>query len=386
MAAQAQKREIYAAQDQIKAGKNLDKARQSMANLLKDPANRTNEKIWLTLYDALTGLYEQGNEKLYLKQPYDTAALFNITKAMFETAESLDSVEAAPDRRGRVRTKYRRKHADYLNRIRPNLYNGGTYFIHRRRFADAYAFFNAYIGCAKQPLFREYNYSETDSALPQAAYYAAYCGYMNGDPKATLHHTYWALKDTAHNRFMLQYLADTYRQEGDTARYVSTLREGFGKYATFPFFFSRLIDYYLKVNRPDSAMRVTDRALQADSLNPTFRYAKSTLLLNAGHYDECIAICDALLAKDSLMADAWLNAGLAYFNRAVELDKNVQRHRKYRSRIMADYKAALPYLRRFRELAPNEREKWVLPLYTIYLNLNMGEEFDEIDKLLRNKK
>lgn len=53
---------------------------------------------------------------------------------------------------------------------------------------------------------------------------------------------------------------------------------------------------------------------------------------------------------------------------------------------MADYKAALPYLRRFRELAPNEREKWALPLYTIYLNLNMGEEFDEIDKLLRNKK
>ena len=68
------------------------------------------------------------------------------------------------------------------------------------------------------------------------------------------------------------------------------------------------------------------------------------------------------------------------------MDKNVQRHRKYRSRIMADYKAALPYLRRFRELAPNEREKWALPLYTIYLNLNMGEEFDEIDKLLRNKK
>ena len=27
-----------------------------------------------------------------------------------------------------------------------------------------------------------------------------------------------------------------------------------------------------------------------------------------------------------------------------------------------------------------------MPLYTIYLNLNMGKEFDEIDALLRNKK
>ena len=32
------------------------------------------------------------------------------------------------------------------------------------------------------------------------------------------------------------------------------------------------------------------------------------------------------------------------------------------------------------------KDQWALPLYTIYLNLNMGKEFDEIDKLLNQKR
>ena len=35
-----------------------------------------NKKIWNILFDAVKKQYEQGNEKLYLKQAYDTAQLF----------------------------------------------------------------------------------------------------------------------------------------------------------------------------------------------------------------------------------------------------------------------------------------------------------------------
>jgi hypothetical protein len=40
-------------------------------------------------------------------------------------------------------------------------------------------------------------------------------------------------------------------------------------------------------------------------------------------------------------------------------------------------------MERYRQLAPNERDKWATALYRIYLNLNMGRQFDEIDRLLR---
>ena len=49
---QAQKKEIAAAKDLVKAGKNLDQAQHNMEKLLLDSANRTNRKIWAVLYDA----------------------------------------------------------------------------------------------------------------------------------------------------------------------------------------------------------------------------------------------------------------------------------------------------------------------------------------------
>lgn len=68
------------------------------------------------------------------------------------------------------------------------------------------------------------------------------------------------------------------------------------------------------------------------------------------------------------------------------LDKNSQKLRKKHDEINALYKQALPYLEKYRKLEPNEVGKWSLPLYTIYLNLNMGNEFDEIDKVMNNNR
>lgn len=129
---QAQKKEIAAARDQVKAGKDLNKAQASMEKLLKDSANLGNKKIWVTLFDAVRKQYEQGNEKLYLKQKYDTAQLFNLGRQMFLIAQGLDSVEMVPNRKGKVDIEYRKAHAEYLKRIRPNIYNGGVWFCRRR--------------------------------------------------------------------------------------------------------------------------------------------------------------------------------------------------------------------------------------------------------------
>lgn len=116
MAGYAQKKEISAARDNVKAGNNLTQAQASMEKLLKDSMNRGNLKIWNILYDAVRKQYEQGNEKLYLKQAYDTAQLFNLTRQLFEVAQNIDSVEMVPDRKGKVRIEYRKQHADYLGK------------------------------------------------------------------------------------------------------------------------------------------------------------------------------------------------------------------------------------------------------------------------------
>lgn len=379
----AQKKEISLAKDNIKKGTNLEQAESSMTNLLKDSANRNNEKIWLTLYEAQKKQYEQGNEKLYLKQDYDTAKLFLSVKKMFQTLEGLDSVDAQTDKKGRVKLVYRKKHAAMLDVHRRNLYNGGAYFVNKQNFKEAYNFFDMYLNCSIQPLFTGYKYDETDKNMPSAAYWAVYCGYKLQDPKATLHYAYWALKDTVHYQYMLQYLAETYKMEKDTMRYVSILEEGFKKYPRFPFFFPRLIEYYTKNEQYDAALSLCDKALQVNDSSTLFKFTKSSVLLSLKRYKECIDLCDSVIAKDSTILGAYLNAGLSYFNQAVEADKALKQTDKQKKEIIQLYKKALPYLEKYKKMVPDEKGLWGLPLYTIYLNLNMGKEFDEIDKLLK---
>jgi len=40
-------------------------------------------------------------------------------------------------------------------------------------------------------------------------------------------------------------------------------------------------------------------------------------------------------------------------------------------------------MEKYRKLAPAEKKKWAPALYRIYLNLNMGKQFDEIDNLMK---
>lgn len=385
VAASAQKKEIQTAKDQVKAGKNLDQAAASMKKLLADSANRTNRKIWTIYFDAVRKQYEQGNEKLYLKQKYDTAQLFNYTRQLFEVAFQYDSVETAPDKKGRRNFEFRKGHSEYLAHIRSNLYNGGIWFLNKKKYPDAYKFFDCYIECASQPMFKQYNYGVKDKHLPTAAYYAVYSGYKMKDPKATLHHSYEALKDTVHYNYMLQYLAETYMLEKDTARYVASLKEGFKRVPTFPYFFPRLVEYYVVRNQLDSAMTVVNEALTVVPDSDVYLAAKSNLLLEQGKLKECIEVSKKVIEVNQKLSDPYYNAGICYFNLAVEQDKNSHNSRKVKEQVEENYKKALPYLVKYREMEPKEQGKWAFPLYTIYLNLNMGKEFDEIDKVMKQK-
>ena len=145
----------------------------------------------------------------------------------------------------------------------------------------------------------------------------------------------------------------------------------------------RLIDYLNSRGLADSANVVIDRACAVDSTNVIFLFAKSSSLLNAGRDEECIAVTQRLIALNDSMPDAYCNLGLAYYNQAVSIDRNMQRSRKKRRTMQDLYAKSLPYMEKFRAMAPDQQSKWVPALYNIYLNLNMGKEFEEIDMLYK---
>ena len=81
--------DIDKAKTYIKSGKDFDKAEKLMVALLEDSANHDNIKIYTTWYESVLGQYNAANEKLYLKQKYDTAAFYNLTRHLQEVAVEL---------------------------------------------------------------------------------------------------------------------------------------------------------------------------------------------------------------------------------------------------------------------------------------------------------
>jgi len=381
----AQKKEIAQARSYIKGGNNYDKAEQLMEEQLKKPENRQNKKMYLLDFEAVRKQYDEQNEKLYLKQKYDTVTLFKAAYRMFSVLERFDSVDAAPDTKGNIKPKYRKKHSEFLDSYRMNLYYGGNYFVRNHDYKTAFQLYSSYINSAIQPLFSDYNYSTHDKNMPTVAYWAVYSGYKMNDANSTLEFVDLALKDSAMADNVLQYQTEAYKLLKDTVNYVSTLKTGFKRFPLFPYFFARLMDYYSLTNRMNDALAAADSALTVNDTLVLFRFAKSTALLNLGRYSECIALSDSLIAKNDSLADAYYNAGTAYLNQAYDMEKS-SRPREKRFLIRECYSKARPYMEKYSKLAPNDTDKWTPGLYRIYLNLNMGKQFDEIDKLINSNK
>ena len=379
----AQKNEIVQARSYLKSGEDIDKAEALMRGLLTKPSNKTNIKIYQTLFETVRVQYEQYNENLYLKQKSDTAALFNKCLDMFTVLESLDSIDAAPDKKGNIKIKYRERNAQYLNAYRLNLFYGGAYFMRHQQYQLAFDFYKKYIDCKDQPLFSSYNYLKSDKRMSECAYWATFCGYKLKNPESILLYQDLAVKDSLHNDFVMQYISEAHLMQKDTVKYVNALNAGFKHHPQFPFFFPKLIDYYMSKNRLDSALTIVNNALAVNKSSVVYLYAKSSILLSMGKYKESILISDSLIAKDDSLADSYFNAGTAYISMAVALD-NAQGTSTHKSEILNDYKKARKYMERYRELAPDEKDKWAPALYRIYFNLNLGKQFDEIDKIVKS--
>ncbi len=377
-----QKKELSQARTYIKSGKDFDKAEKLMTDLLKDPIHRGNERIYNTWYESVMLQYQAANEKLYLKQKYDTAAFYQLVRRLYVIAESLDSIDAHPDKKGRVKLSYRKNNARDMDLLRRNLYFGGTFNMRKNDYKTAFQFFDTYIDAARQPLFTGYDYEKRDTMMPTAAYWAVVCGHRTNNPQMALQYSQLALHDESKAQFTLQYMCEAYRLQKDETHYLATLREGFSRFPDYPYFFPRLADDYNARGKSDSVLVIADQALQQYPDKSIFLLAKSLALLTLNRYDECVKVSEQLIKVDATLPEPYFNIATAYLNQALELEKKNE-PRLYRSKLTKLYTKARPYMEEYRKLVPSDQSRWAPALYRIYLNLNMGKQFDEIDRLMR---
>lgn len=384
----SQKKEIAEVKSCLKSGKNLDKAETLMRKVIAMPEQNTQLECRFLLSEVMRKQYEEVNELMYLKKMKDTTQMFNVLQRMFVSYESLDSVDAMPDKKGNVRLKYRKKNAEYLNQFRPNLFKGGMYFMRHKDMTNAYQYFDMYVDCHQQPLFSDMHYEKDDTLANEAAYWALVAGHRIKDYAKIKKYELKALDYLPKAHFTIALLHESYMEQNDTAKAVAYLRKGFQEYPQHHYFFPRLVDYYVSQNQLDTVCQIVDRACELEPGNQFYRLARNTIQLNMSKYDECIALGDSLIHVNDKMAEAYLNVGTAYFNKALERNNSTTETkrsdvRKKREEVNAFYEKAMPYIETYRTLRPRRKKQWAPMLYTIYLNLNKGEKFDEIDNLLK---
>ena len=374
----AQRRQLQEARAIIKSGKNYDQAEKMMTNLLKDSANLHKPRIYEMWLTSVEKQYDQMNEAMYKKQEVDTTKFFELTRRIFTIGERLDSLDMRPDKKGRVSLSYRNDNAQRLATYRPNLYFGGTYHLRKNQLQTASDCFEMYLDCDRQPLFTGYDFWKNDPLMPTVAYWATYTGYRMGDPALTLRYANEACRDTSKLEYTMQYIAQALLMLRDEASYVAQLQEGVKLFPKSPYFFPRLMDYYMERGNYVEGLSYAEEALQTDSLNELFLLAKSTMLLNLGRNEECLKVSERLIQVNVRNADAYYNAGTAYLNMALNMDS-----RQQKKQIRKMYEKAQPFMESCRQLQPDAKQKWGPSLYRIYFNLNLGRQFDEIDKILK---
>lgn len=376
------KKELSQARQNVKNGKDLENTEKSIRNLLGDSLNKNEINIHLALYDVIKKQYDLGNEKLFLKQKYDTASLFNMAQRMFLALNDLDSVDALPDERGMIVPRYRRSNASQIAPYHKNLYGGGIFYLNHQKYKEAISCMDTYLSAYGWPLFSNDKLSRSERIVNHAGYIVLLAGYSSKDYNMALKYQDLALRYHPRLEKSLEYLAEIYNEKKNFERYEEYLKMGVDSFPQSSYFYPHLIDYYSNHSMNDKAMLLTDNVIAKDSTNLLFKRVKQMLLLNEGKYEECITLGDKILEKNDSLADVNYNVGLAYYNMSIELSsRNTKRTREFTRKINDIYRKCRPYMERYRSLRPEEKDKWRPILYSIYLNLNLGKEFEEIQQM-----
>lgn len=371
----------------LKNQANQDAARDALLGALTREGLKDRQKadIYYTaalLEESLNGVE---NRKAYLKQAFDTAKFFNKLSDMYAQLRLCDSVDLVPDGSGRVHPRLQKKTRALRLKHRRNIIGGGKYFLARQGFAPSYPFFDLYI---------TYRYDEpADSLLRQAVCLAALTAFHSDNYPGTVKHADEAItySDSSTAAIILEYKARAYSQLKDSDMWVVTLRRGVREYPKHDFFFVHLADWYHEQRDFDGERKLADQLIAATGGRAIHFYAKSKSYLAENDYESCIAFADSSIALQQDYADAYYNKGIAYLNMAVIAQENSCKdidkpeYLTDRERMREFYRKARPCMEMVRKLQPEKQDRWASPLYRIYLNLNLGDEFVEIDRLLNPK-
>lgn len=433
------RRQMKSIREHLKDQKGAE-ALQSVETLRKDSAYSMNPQILQYGVEACKILNNNENEKIYLKSKPDTAAFFNTLYNVYEFILLTDSAERTLAHSGQVNSKnakddvaknhiryrFRKQNVDFVTRNFRNLAAANRYFTAKSCWNDARRFTAMSIDVAtssigrtlKQPLADEKQISQFAVAFVNSCF--ADQQYADIDRFAD-----YALRDSSSRERVLEKFVLAKEYHKSSADYLCYLKEGHECYPTNMFFFSRLVDSYVHDNASEAVLSTANKTLEA-VLAAAQEEAEFCIIDIDGDYQQpseataLSGVRSSVVLPDNDIAQIFEARAIAYHNMkqpelCIEEAKNILSWNPHHVRapfyIGASYyrlaenvqipsfvtdvnyqtataernsllRLARPYLERYRSLAPAENAVWAPLLYEVYLYLNLGAEFEEIERFI----
>jgi len=367
---------------------DFKKAETLINGALTDPETKDDPNTYNVAGYIQKKKIDNENKQLYLTQPYDTIGLYNAAYQMFQYYYKTDQLESIPNEKGKVKHKYRKPNVETMLVEKNNLINGGVYYFNAGKNKEALDFFRTYIDMKDQPMFASEASVKNDTLVYQIAYYAALAAMKLEDYPDVIKFTELSMNDPESRQNSLEFRAQAYVAQGDSAQWIQTLKDGMKQYPTHFYFFGHLIDYYTNSGKYEEALIFANEMIEHNPTDAFSLYVKGFILQNMKRYDEALEFYKKAIEADPNYAEAYSNIGYIYCQQGVDyaekitIDFDDPKYKEEENKVKSFYEMARPYYEKVRELRPDQKDLWLNGLYTVYYRLNMGPEFEEIEKLM----
>lgn len=381
-------RALMKASNYTKANSEIDAALKQYEAARKDPS------LYKLKVDALTGMIDAENRKIYLNQKPDTAKYFSCMYELYEAALACDSTEqlelAQMEAEGKKSgSKYRKVLGPAMLTYRKKILNAGKFHYNKKEYGKAYSFFDMYAKTKTAPVFETKDGGtlvDDPDDMTDVAGLAVLSAYASGNNQGVLHYLDESLNDKEKRSKFVELGSRSAAELGDTAKMVTLLEKGFHSYPSIDYFFITLSKYY---NEHEEYEKALDIALAKVKYHPNnrdywFIAGKGQLLLNK-YADALVSFkkCVEIKADD---AESYSSIGGIYLHDAHELYSKLEvkvtdpTYASKKAEINELYKHACEAYEKARSYNENDTELWLSGLRESYFKLNRGKSLKALEK------
>jgi len=307
-----------------------------------------------------------------------------------KTAVLCDYYDTKPDKKGRVRPRYREENSERVSPIRAKLPEAGMYYYTLHKNEEALEAMELYLETAEKPLFQKDN---ADEGI--VAYYASLLSFDMDNMKKAEHYADLALKDPNYAKDAAEIKINCMRcrlvTKADSTKYIVALLELHDKAPENRNYFHLLMEYFTSPGHENEVMQFALDEIRKDSTNKEAWALKGEKEMTEHRWSDAIGSMKKVVELDSLFVPAIYNIGICHSSQAIDLkEKRVDSKGRLtnaaRKEVRAEFAEATQWLERCRRLDPDRKKvEWALPLYQAYFALGESAKAESLKSLIEQK-